>query len=124
MLLRIGLEGRQAEDGELRREFRKLVRSGRISNVTDEQRMPGQFGINAGLDAVLGIGAAIEILREQGHALGMGEEILVQHVELLGGELAVLVPPDIVLGRLVADDEFVLGLRPVWTPVSAQIGPP
>src|SRR5262249_42713126 len=42
-------------------------------------------------------------------ALGMGDEVLQQHVELLGRELAVLVPPHRLFGALVADDELVLG---------------
>ena len=71
--------------------------------------MPGELGEDAGLDAVFRIGAAVEILGEELLALGVGEEILVQQVELRRRQLAVLVPPDRLLGVLVADDELVLG---------------
>src|SRR5262249_28844651 len=74
----------------------------------DEQRVPSQFGEDARLDAVLGVGAAIEVLGEQLLAIGMGDEILEQHVELGGRDLAVLLPPHRLLGALVADDELVL----------------
>ena len=42
----------------------------------DEHRMPGELVIDAGLDAVFRIGAAVEILREQRLALGVGDEIV------------------------------------------------
>ena len=71
--------------------------------------MPGELGEDARLDAVFRIGAAIEVLGVELLALGVGEEVLVQQVELGRRELAVLVPPDRLLGVLVADDELVLG---------------
>ena len=106
--LRIGLEGRQAEDGEIRHVGGKLARLGADQQRADEQRVPGQLGEDARLDAVLRIGAAIEVLREKLLALGVIEEVVEQNVELLGRELAVLLPPDGLLGLRVADDEFVL----------------
>src|SRR5207253_10845998 len=42
-------------------------------------------------------------------SFGVRDEILEQQVELVGGELAVLLPPDRLLGAGVADDELVLG---------------
>jgi hypothetical protein len=56
-----------------------------------------------------GIGAAIEVLRVELLALGVLEEIGEQHVELLRRKLAVLLPPDGLLGLRVADHELVLG---------------
>src|SRR5262249_38286458 len=51
---------------------------------------------------------AIKVLRVQVFALGMREEIIEQHVELLRRELAVLLPPDRLFGLLVANYELVL----------------
>src|SRR5580700_9180015 len=82
---------------------------GTDQKLTDEQRMPGELGEDAGLDAVLRIGATIEILGEQGLALGMGNEIMEQIVELLFALFAVAVPPHRVLGGRVDDRVFVLG---------------
>ena len=56
--------------------------SGRIKQRADEQRVPGEFGEDPGLDPIGRIGAAIEILREQRHAFGMLEEIGVKRREL------------------------------------------
>ncbi len=44
--------------------------------------MPGELGIDAGLDPKTRIGAAIEILREQRHAFGMLEKVGVESFEL------------------------------------------
>lgn len=56
-----------------------------------------------------GLGAADEILGEQFLALGMGQEVLQQGLELGPGDAAVVLPPHLVLGVGVADDELVLG---------------
>ena len=69
--------------------------------------MPGELGEHARLDAVFRIGAAIEVLREKLLALGVLEEIVEQHIELLRRQLAVLFPPDRLFGGVVADDELV-----------------
>src|SRR3954447_19830710 len=71
--------------------------------------MPGELGEDPHLDAIFRIGAAIEVLREQLHAAGMGEEVLVERLELLLCLFAVALPPDRVLGRGV--DNGVLVLR-------------
>ena len=71
--------------------------------------MPGEFGEDARLDAVFGIGAAVEVLREQRLALGMREEVLKQIIEMLPALLAVAVPPHRVFGRRVDDGMLVLG---------------
>ena len=71
--------------------------------------MPGELGEDAGLDAVLRIGAAIEVLCEKGFALGMGDKIVEQIVELFFALFAVAVPPHRILGRRIDDGMFVLG---------------
>ena len=106
---RIGLEARQVDDGEFRREVLKLVHHRLDEQVLDEQRMPGIFGDHAGRQAVILVGAAEQVLDEQLHALGVGQHVCVQGVELLGGHGLVGVPPDLILGRCVTDDELVLG---------------
>ena len=107
--LRVGLEGRQAEDGEVGHVVGELGALRADQQRADEQRVPGELGEDARLDAVFRIGAAIEVLREQLLALGVREEVVEQHIELLRRELAVLLPPDRLFGLLVADDELVLG---------------
>ena len=82
---------------------------GADQQLTDEQRMPGELGEDAGLDAVLRIGAAIEVLCEKGFALGVGDEIVEQIVELFFALFAVAVPPHGVLGGRIDDRMFVLG---------------
>jgi hypothetical protein len=106
--LGIGLERRQAEDGEVGRIVRQLLALRSDQQRADEQRVPGKLGIDPRLDAVLGVGAAIEVLRVELFALGMGEEIVEQEVELGRRQLAVLLPPDRLLGVLVGHHELVL----------------
>ena len=71
--------------------------------------MPSVLGIDAGLDAVGRVGAAVEILREQFLSVRVGDEVVEQQLELLLRELAVVVPPDRVFGRRIENDELVLG---------------
>src|ERR1700683_4788920 len=75
----------------------------------NEHRVPGKLVVDAGLDAVFRIGAAVEILGKQRPSLGMGGEILAQELKLLRRKAAVLLPPYRLLGAFVGDDELVLG---------------
>ncbi len=70
--------------------------------------MPGIFGNDAGIDLVVGIGAADQILHEQLLALRMFDEIGMKQVEGLAGHRLVVVPPDVILSVGVAHDELVL----------------
>ena len=107
--LGVGLEGRQIDDGELGDEIGELGALGADQQLTDEQRMPGELGEDAGLDPVFRIGAAIEVLGEQRLAARVRDEILVQQIEIRLRELAVAVPPHGVLGERVDDGVLVLG---------------
>ena len=109
MTLWIGLERRQVNDGEIGDEARKLGALGADQQLTDEQRMPGKLGEDAGFYPVFRIGAAIEILREQLLAARMRDEIVVEQLEVGLGDLAIAVPPDGVLGQRVDDGVLVLG---------------
>ena len=71
--------------------------------------MPGELGIDAGLDPKTGIGAAMEILREQRHAFGMLEKVSVESFELFRGDRLVAGPPHVVVGQGIANGEFVFG---------------
>jgi len=62
--LGIGLEARQIDDGEFRDEVCEFEDVGADQQLTDEKRMPGKFGEDAGFYPVFRIGAAIEVLRE------------------------------------------------------------
>ena len=78
----IGLEARQIDDRQFRHEVLKLRRLGADQERADEQRMPGELGIDAGRDPKTWIGAAMEILRKQRHAFGMLEKVGVERFEL------------------------------------------
>ena len=72
--------------------------------------MPGIFGEDARLDAVGRIGAAVEVLREQLLALGMGEEVLRAASSNCSGVIAPLLSHQTSFSVVcVADDELVLG---------------
>ena len=75
----------------------------------NEHRVPGELGIDPRLDAILVIGAAIEVLGVQRFAFGVGDEIVEQQLEFVGRQTAVLFPPHRLVGRIVDDDELVLG---------------
>jgi hypothetical protein len=46
--------------------------------------VPGKLVVDPRLDAIFRVGAAIEILREQGLAFGVGDEVVEQELKLLG----------------------------------------
>ena len=110
--LRVSLEGRHVEDGQVGNEGGDVLGRRANEQVADEQRVPGVFGEDARLDAEGRVCPAVEILREQGLALGVGEEVGEQDVEMLDRQGNVVVPPDDRIGVGVADDEFVLRASP------------
>ncbi len=105
--LRIRLERREIENGEFGLEVRKLVGLGADQQRADEQRVPGELGEDAGLDAVVRVGAAVEILSEEFFAFGVGDEVGEQIVEVLFRDFLVVVPPDFLLGEFVDHRVFV-----------------
>jgi len=70
--------------------------------------MPGIFGHNAGVDLVVGVSTADEILYEKLLALRMLDEIGVEKLEGFRRDRLVVVPLDLIFGIGVADYEFVL----------------
>src|SRR5580700_3785937 len=50
----------------------------------------------------------MEILREQRHAFGVLEEVLIERLELLRGDRLVAGPPHVLVGRRIANGELVL----------------
>ncbi len=112
MPLGIGLERRQVDDGQIGNEARELGAIGPDQQLADEQRVPGKLAIDARLDPIGRIGAAIEILREQLLAARMRDEVVEQQLELLLRELVVAAPPNGIFGERVDDDEFVLRAAP------------
>src|SRR5437588_7680243 len=71
--------------------------------------MPGELGEDAGPDPVIRIGAAVEVLGKQRLASGMGNEVIIERLELLGRDLAVSLPPHGFFGERIADCVLVLG---------------
>jgi hypothetical protein len=94
----IGPERGQVDDGEVRDVAVEFVAIRPDQKIADEQRVPGEFGKDPRPDPVLGIRAAVEILREKLLAFRVREKVSHQRVELLGRDRAVVVPPDGALG--------------------------
>src|SRR5262249_10558442 len=69
----------------------------------------GKLGEDPSLDPVVGIGAAIKILREQLLAARMRDDVFVEALEIGGRDFAVALPPDRVLGQLIGNRVLVLG---------------
>jgi hypothetical protein len=105
----VGLEGRQIEDGQVGNKIPELGGLRTNQQIADEERVPGVFGENPGLEPMARISAAIKILRKQLLALGMGEEVAIELLELLRRDRPVVVPPDDSLRFCVLDDELVFG---------------
>ncbi len=82
MAARIGLERRQIDDRELGDEVSELGALGTDQQLANEKRMPGELGEDPCLDPVFRIGAAIEVLREQLPAARMGNEVVVEQLEV------------------------------------------
>ena len=103
----IGLEAREVEDGEVGHEACELFQLGADQQRADEERVPGEFGEDAGLDAEGGIGAAVEILGVERFAFGVLDEIVEESLELVRGDRLVAAPPHGFLGGRIAHREFV-----------------
>ncbi len=105
--LRIGVERRQIDDRQIGKEVVEFAKLRPDQQIANEQRMPGEFGEDAGLDARRRLGGGVEVLHEQLAALGVFDEIAEQGLELIGRDCAIVVPPDGFFGRSVAHDELV-----------------
>jgi len=110
--LGIGLEGGKVNDGQLGNKIFEFRRGGANQELADEQRMPGQLGIDPRLDPKLRMGAAVEVLSIEHLAARVRKEILVQQLELLGRDLAIALPPDGLFGQRIANRVLVLGRAP------------
>jgi hypothetical protein len=80
--LGVGPERRHVDDGHVRHEAGEFGALGTDQERADEQRVPGEFGEDAHLDAVFLIGAAIQVLRVKLLALGVREEVVIEIVEV------------------------------------------
>ncbi len=107
--LGVGLERGHVDNGEIGNEVGELGTLGTDQQLADEEGMPGELGENAGLDPVGGIGAAIEVLREQLAAARMRDQIVVEALEIGLRDLAVAFPPDRAFGQVVDHRVLVLG---------------
>src|SRR5690606_29756049 len=105
---RISLEGRNVDDRHLRDEGLELFLRRTDQEIADEQRMPGVLGDDADRQLVLRIGAAAQILYEEVHVCRMLQHVLVEDLEVLRRKRLVVVPPDVVLRQIIANDELVL----------------
>ena len=106
---RIRLEGRRGHHGELRLEAGEIRGRRHDEQVPDEQVLPREFLDEAHRQAVLGIGAGIQILDEQLLALQVRDDVAAQHVEVRGVDRLVdLAPPHVRFARRLLDDELVV----------------
>ena len=106
---RIRLERRRRHHGELRLEACQVRGRRHDEQVPDEQVLPGQFLDEADRQAVVGIGAGVEILDEQLLALQVRDDVAAQHVEVRGVDRLVdLAPPDLRFARRLLDHELVV----------------
>ena len=94
MPLGIGAERRQIDDRQIGDEGGEILGRRTDQEIADEERMPGVFGEDARAQAQRRVGAGVEILGEQRLALGVGDEIGEQRVEMLDRHRVVVVPPD------------------------------
>ena len=108
MTFRVGPEARQIDDGEFRHEACQLSRFGPAQQCADEQRVPRKLGVDTHLDLEFRIGAAMEILREQRHPLGMLDEVRMQRRELFRRDRLIGAPRHRCVGERIAHRELVL----------------
>src|SRR5262249_13320330 len=91
-------------------------------------RVPGEFRVDAGAQAIAGIGAGVEVLDEERQPLRMADHVATKRFERVPGDGAVVLPPDAPLGAGLAHDELVLrraaGVASGLDHQSAAIGNP
>ena len=106
---RIGLEGGQVDDRQGRDEARELGEVRADQQVADEQRVPGELGEDPRpAPGISGRRRRGDPGRTAPCPRRVLQEVGQEHVELLAGDRAVVVPPDRALGGGVADHELVL----------------
>jgi len=108
MAFRVGAEARQVDDRQIRAEAGEIGTGRPAQQVADEERVPGILREDAHADAVLRVGAAVQVLHEEIAFSRLGQEVGVQHRKLRLAQRLIVVPPDLVLGRGIADRELVL----------------
>ncbi len=108
----VGAHARQIDDRQVRNEGRKLGEFGANEEIADEQRVPRIFRDDACAHTVIGVGAAVEVLREEFAVLRVGNEIVEQRVEVRALHGLVEIPSHRRVGGCVADDELVLRRAP------------
>ena len=96
------------DDRHVGHEARKLGEFRPAQHVADEEGVPRIFAEDADIDARGGRGAAIEILRVEALAARVLQHVGLEEGEGLRRHGLGVVPPDLVFGGLVADDELVL----------------
>ena len=106
---RVGFEGRAVDDGVFRLERFEFGHVGADEHGAVEQRVPGQLGDHAHVDAIGRIGAGVEVFDEVFAALHVSQHVLIELFEVLGRHRRVVFPPDRVLDRGFVHRELVLG---------------
>jgi hypothetical protein len=107
---RVRLERRGRHHGELRLELRKFGVGRDDEEVPDEQVLPGQFMNEADRQAVLLIGAGVQVLHEQFLRLEVIDDVAAQDVVVCGlNRLVDLTPPHVGIAARLLHDELVVG---------------
>ncbi len=105
----IGGERGAVDDRPVRRKGVKFRPVGPAQQVTDEQTVPGQFRHHADIQPMCGIGPREKVLHEIVAAPHVGQHIVIQPFERLGGLACIVFPPDVVFDGRRAHNMLVLG---------------
>lgn len=105
----VGLEAGTVDDREVGRESGQAFRIGTAQQVTDEQRVPSQFRHDPHVQAVRGVCAAEQVLHVVVATLHVLQHVGLELPEGVRLHRGIVFPPNRVLDRWSADDEFVLG---------------
>ena len=106
---RNGLEVGNLQDRELRFMGLEICIGAADEHGPGKKVVPGSLGDDADRQLIAGIGAGVAVLDEDIFALKIGRHTTQEVVELAGISRTVdLAPPDLVLARLLADDELVV----------------
>ena len=110
------MEQRGVDDGELGRKVRIGV-LGRDEEMTCEEVVPGQLGVDAQRNAIAFVGSDVTVQRV-GFPFGeIGRHAIPERVELgFVDRLVRVVPVDVGLTRWLANKELVLGGAPGMRP--------
>src|SRR5688572_5226094 len=110
MPLGLRAETRRCEDRELRRELSEIAGWRDDEEISDEEVLPGELLNEADRQAVLRVGAGVQVLDEQLAIGQMREHVAFQQLEARDVKWSVdFAPGDVPFARGLLHHEFVVG---------------